>query len=749
MTGKLLNRLKRQWPLVVLSFLVTAAFLLNTAGEFQTRFIDQLENLLYDTRVKMTMPGGVDERIVIVDIDEKSLSEIGRWPWPRRDVATLVNKLFDDYDIQILGFDIVFSEPDNSSGLTRLDQLGRNELLDIPEFQERVDELREELDYDLVFKNTLVNREIILGYYFQLGISESGSSNNGRLPLPVLEKNDLPQNTGMFVRSAAGYSANLTMLQAVTSSGGHFNPWIDNDGVVRRVPMLIEYEEQYFESLSLAMARKILDADSIVPGLEDALGETDYPALEWLSLGNIRVPVDKHLQALVPYRGGERSFNYVSASDVINGLADEEVLRGAIVLVGTTAPGLYDLRATPVAKQYAGVEVHANLLVGIIDETIKKQPAYTMVMELLLLLIIGFIMIIFFPSLSPIWATLSSFALIIAVALLNYSFWQGQNWVVPLAPSILMILVIFLLNMSYGFFIESRGKRQIAGMFGQYVPPELVDEMSNNPDLVSFEAENRELTVLFSDIRSFTTISESLSPGDLSLLMNEYLTAMTRIIHENHGTIDKYMGDAVMAFWGAPVSDEEHALHALETGAAMLVRLKEIQDSFSARGWPPIKIGVGLNSGTMSVGDMGSQFRRAYTVIGDSVNLGSRLEGLTKNYGVEYIVGEATKDLVGDYTYRELDFVRVKGKAEPVAIFEPLGPTDKISKEVLKELRLHQQTLKLYRAQEWHRAEMQFLNLQKMSEDRLIYQIYIDRITQYRQSPPAEDWDEVFTHTTK
>ena len=200
---------------------------------------------------------------------------------------------------------------------------------------------------------------------------------------------------------------------------------------------------------------------------------------------------------------------------------------------------------------------------------------------------------------------------------------------------------------------------------------------------------------------------------------------------------------------GAPVSDEEHALQALETGAAMLVRLNEIQDSFSARGWPPIKIGVGLNSGTMSVGDMGSQFRRAYTVIGDSVNLGSRLEGLTKNYGVEYIVGEVTKDLVGDYTYRELDFVRVKGKAEPVAIFEPLGPTDKISKEVLKELRLHQATLKLYRGQEWDRAEMQFLNVQKMSEDRLIYQIYIDRITQYRQSPPAEDWDEVFTHTTK
>ena len=191
----------------------------------------------------------------------------------------------------------------------------------------------------------------------------------------------------------------------------------------------------------------------------------------------------------------------------------------------------------------------------------------------------------------------------------------------PLAPSILMILTILLLKMSYGFFVESRGKRQIASMFGQYVPPELVDEMSENPDLVSFEAENRVLTVLFSGIRSFTTISESLSPGDLSLLMNEYLTAMTKIIHENHGTIDKYMGDAVMAFWGAPVSDEEHARHAPETGIAMLERLHAIQENFSARGWPLIKIGVGLNSGEMSVGDMVSQFCRAYTVIGDTLIL--------------------------------------------------------------------------------------------------------------------------------
>ena len=370
-------------------------------------------------------------------------------------------------------------------------------------------------------------------------------------------------------------------------------------------------------------------------------------------------------------------------------------------------------------------------------------------LEFLLLLMVGLGLSVFLPLLSAIWASVTTIAVMIFVSLLNYSLWQSTNMVMPLASSILMILIIFITNMSYGFFVERRGKRQIANMFGQYVPPQLVDEMSDNPALVSFEAENRELTVLFSDVRGFTTLSESLSPGDLSLLMNEYLTAMTRIIHENRGTIDKYMGDAVMAFWGAPIHDEDHALHAMQTGIAMLERLNAIQDDFKERGWPEIKIGVGLNSGMMSVGDMGSKFRRAYTVLGDAVNLGSRLEGLTKNYGVEIIAGEATRDLLKDYTYRELDLVRVKGKEEPVAIFEPLAPSIEVSSEELGELGLHEDTLALYRAQEWDRAETQFTELKMLSPERLLYQIYLERIAEYRKTPPGITWDGVFTHITK
>ena len=374
---KFLKRLKRQLPLVILTLLITVVFLFHTSEAFQWRFVETLENIFYDTRVKMTMPGGVDKRIVIVDIDEKSLSEIGRWPWGRDRVAKLVNELFDYYEIQLLGFDMVFAEPDDSSGLTILDKLGRDELEELYEFQERIDELREQLDYDLILRNSIANKQVVLGYYFQLLASKDVASEKGILPLPVLKKGDFSVKSKVFAREAPGYSANLPMLQSVALRGGHFNPWIDIDGVVRRVPLLIKYEEQYYESLAMAMAREVLDVDTIAPVFEEAFGNTDYPALEWLQLGKNNIPVDGFIQALVPYRGGQGSFNYVSAADVMSGRVEKEILKDAIVLVGTTAPGLFDLRATPVENQYAGVEIHANLLAGIIDGTIKKKPAYT------------------------------------------------------------------------------------------------------------------------------------------------------------------------------------------------------------------------------------------------------------------------------------------------------------------------------------------------------------------------------------
>jgi adenylate cyclase len=332
---------------------------------------------------------------------------------------------------------------------------------------------------------------------------------------------------------------------------------------------------------------------------------------------------------------------------------------------------------------------------------------------------------------------------------LNVMVWTQGGLVLPLASSLLMIIALFAFNMSWGYFVESRSKRQFTQLFGQYVPPELVDEMAKDPERYNMEGKSEELTVLFSDIVGFTSISESLAPRELSQFINDYLTAMSMVIRNNRGTLDKYIGDAIMAFWGAPVADPEHARQAVITAMAMQSELEKLRVQMRARGWPDIHIGVGVNTGNMRVGDMGSKLRKAYTVMGDAVNLGSRLEGLTRIYGVGIIVGPNTKEAVKDIVFRELDRVRVKGKDEPVAIYEPLGIAGQVDEKVVDELKLWHRALKAYRAQNWDEAEMHLLNVQRMSPECKLYQLYFERIQQCRAEPPGAGWDGVTAFKTK
>jgi adenylate cyclase len=304
--------------------------------------------------------------------------------------------------------------------------------------------------------------------------------------------------------------------------------------------------------------------------------------------------------------------------------------------------------------------------------------------------------------------------------------------------------------MSYGYFVTSRTKRQITSLFGKYVPTELVDEMSKNPEqVVSMEGESRDMTILFSDVRGFTTISEGMDPKELSQLMNEFLTPLSHVVSMHHGKVDKYMGDCIMAFWGAPKPQPDHARNAILAGIEMQSTLQALQPHFKERGWPAIHVGVGINSGRVSVGNMGSEVRVAYTVMGDEVNLASRLEGITKQYGVGIIVGENTRNLVTDLLYRELDHVRVKGKDKPVAIYEPIALLSEVGKELQDEVKLFHEARRLYRKQDWDQAELQLMNLQRMSPGTALYGKYTERIVFFRKNPPPADWDGVFDFQTK
>ena len=725
-----------------LSLALTLAFLLHVGGVVNIPILTSLENQAYDTRLKITLPEHVDKQVVIVDIDEKSLNEIGQWPWNRNILAKINDVLFDYYQIKAIGYDIVFAEEDIDEGAKLLDSMANGSLKDDPEFLEEYHRVMPSLQHDQLFAESLKNRNTVLGFVMNTDTTKGG------LPRPVTELNKKTLDK-LAIFKSPGYIANLKLLQDSAFSGGFFNnTLLDNDGVFRRVPLLQIYKNQLHESLALALTRVVTGS----PPIEMVVAANDDSGdlfLEWVTVGEIAIPVDHQSGVLVPYIGKQKSFTYVSATDVLNKKVDKKILNEKIALFGTSAPGLLDLRTTPLEAAYPGVEIHANIIQGILDGRILHAPGYTKGYEFIIICFIGIVLTFILPMLSALYSTLIILASITLLIASNFYAWTNAQLVLPIAAPVLLVILLFALQMTYGFFVESRNKRQLAHLFGQYVPPELVEEMSEKMEDINLDGEMREMSVLFSDVRGFTTISESLEPKELTSYINAFLTPITKVIHDNRGTIDKYMGDAVMAFWGAPLKDEQHALHALNAALGIVERMKLLRKEFTEKQWPEIYVGVGINTGTMNVGNKGSEFRVDYTILGDAVNLGSRMEGLTKVYGVDIITSEFTRHAVPEYEYRELDRVRVKGKDKPVTIYEPLGLLENISKPDRKLLKQFHIGIKQYRAQNWDAAEREIFGLSQLDPERKIYKIYLDRIMHFRENPPAADWDGSFTHTSK
>jgi len=725
-----------------LSLVLTIVFLLHVGDVFHVPLLTNLENQAYDARLKITLPEHVDKQVVIVDIDEKSLEEIGQWPWNRNILAKINDVLFEYYQIKAIGYDIVFAEEDVDEGAKLLDKMANGALQDDDKFIEEYHRVISSLQHDQRFAESLKDRKTVLGFVMDTDTIKGG------LPdaITKLDKNTLKR---LSINKPKGYTANLDILQRSAFSGGFFdNALLDSDGVFRRVPLLQAYNNELHESLSLALTRAATGSPQIQMVVEPSNDGQDI-FLEWVTIGELAIPVDHQSGVLVPYIGKQKSFDYIPATDVLNKRVDKEKLKGKITLFGTSAPGLLDLRTTPLEAAYPGVEVHANIIQGILDDRILHAPGYTKGFEFILISVIGVILTFALPMLSALFSTLIIVGSVVLLIATNFYAWSVAQLVLPIAAPVLLVVLLFALQMTYGFFVESRGKRQLAHLFGQYVPPELVDEMSEKMDDINLDGEMRDMSVLFSDVRGFTTISESLEPKELTSYINAFLTPITKVIHDNRGTIDKYMGDAVMAFWGAPLEDENHALHALNAAVDIVQRMHSLRKEFSEKQWPEIYVGVGVNTGVMNVGNKGSEFRVDYTILGDAVNLGSRLEGLTKVYGVDIITSEFTKHEVPEFEYRELDRVRVKGKDKPVSIYEPLGLLEKVDKAERKLLRQFHIGIKQFRAQNWDAAEREIFGLSQLDPERKIYKIYLDRIMHYRENPPGSDWDGSFTHTSK
>jgi adenylate cyclase len=537
------------------------------------------------------------------------------------------------------------------------------------------------LAFDIVFADRVLDEKsgsrlehslraapAVLGYYFS---SEAGSRRTGALPAPFGPAVLAPDT---YITHWTGYGANLPRLGSAARAQGFFNPIPDSDGVVRSLPLLAEHEGQLYESLVLTTLKLYLDIDRVVLRADELLlfSSANKPTLR------ASLPLSKGVSLMVPYRQGQGAqggnFTYFSASEVLAGKVAKENFHGKIVLVGSSAPGLTDLRATPLSETYPGVEVHASAIRGALDQTMKVRSEFGHLLGLLSLALLG-------GALACLLAYRGGLGILGIGFLAVMTQWSAislafsnADLVLPMAASLAMTLTLCAGNLVIGYFTEGRQRAQIVDLFGEYLAPEVVNRLASDPSQSRQQiSQTREITVLFCDIRGFTKISETMDPQILSEYLNEYLTGMTEVIHESTGTVDKYIGDAVMAFWGAPLDDAEHAKHAVEAALKMQLTAQQLSSRFVARGLPPLSIGIGIHTGRARVGDMGSKLRRVYTAIGDTVNLASRLESLTKQFETSILLSEATKAAIATIEFVELDSVVVQGRSEPVMIFAPMA----------------------------------------------------------------------------
>ena len=679
-------------------------------------------------------PAAPHPDIVILDIDEDSLARMGRWPWSRTTLAKVVERAFHpqgphSQGVRSLGIDMLLSEPERTPGA------------------------------DAQLAATLARYPVTTGWFLS---GQADASTHGNLPMPTLSL-DSPSDTSPAWPQWHGYTMTLDRLDAVCRSGV-MNALFDTDGNVRRVPLLSHYDGQLYESLALSVWRSTLpahDLQLISPThLQVRFAQTQTAPLH--------IPLDAQLSLHLSWRGrGFQSgggFDYIPIGALMAGDIAPERLANKIALLGSTAAGMMDLRATPVNPAFAGVELHALILSALLEGRFLHQPDFAPALELLAMLLIAAVWWALRRQTS-VWRKVAQASLLAALWLgLTQWLYLQQAWLISAATPLALVIGWLLLDTFWGYWLESRQRRHFIDLFGQYVPPQLVARMAQDPQRYSMAPQSARLSILFSDVRGFTSIAESLSPDDLRDYINAYLSAMTEVIAAHEGTLDKFIGDAVMAFWGAPVAQADHAHKAVTASLQMLQAAQTLSTTFEQRGWPALKMGIGLNCGEVRVGDMGSRTRRAYTVMGDAVNLASRLEGLCKVYGCTLIVSEHIQRECPDIMWLEVDTVRVKGKEQAVTIATALtshAPSAATLQAATHVQQTWQAMKQAYVAQQWNQATQLLDTWQNIAQTFATQQagaplhaatladLYQQRIAHYRLNPPGPQWDGVTRHEEK
>ncbi|MGE4293337.1 MAG: CHASE2 domain-containing protein [Desulfovibrio sp.] len=729
-------------------FLIT--FLLLLLYVQQPLFLKFVNYKIYDTFLREHATSKIHEIPVIVDIDEKSLRKIGQWPWPRYRLALLLDKIKQAGALAV-GLDILFAEADRTSPALILDDISRTfgrYLHGKPGFSGLPALLQ---DNDALFAQTLATGPYVLGYTFLFpedvlrGLSGTPPDACRLHPVSLATKSMTPGlalEPNRLLAEASGAVCPLPSLSEAAPGTGFFTTDTDPDGIIRQVPLLISYNGRVYPSLALATLFQALGQKTILLSYSER-------GTEQLRVAGLDIPLNRAGGFLVNYHGKEGTYPYISAADILNDAPDAlEALRGRIVFIGTSAAGLRDIRTTPFSQNYPGVETHATIVDNILSEDFIHIPPWAPGLEVLALLLAGLL-----TTLLLTWARAAWLALPLLV--LAGGLWFGSSrlfgeyryFVSPLYP-LLGLALTFTLMTAIKFWREEKQKKFIHGAFAHYLAPAVIDQIVKAPESLTLEGQEKEITILFSDVRNFTSLSERLTPTQVTDLLHDYLTPMTRIITSHNGTLDKFIGDAVMAFWNAPLDVAGHQRLALVSALEQLRKLEEVNLLFLEKFGFTIRIGIGIHCGVVRVGNMGSADLFDYTLIGDSVNLASRLESLTKYYGQTLIVSEVIANICRDeFAFQELDKVRVKGKVKPITIFTAMRREDAALRT--EELRNYADALALYRGMRFAEAQTAFVALCEKYADQALYALYRERCENLQSAPPQSDWDGVFTHKTK
>ena len=679
--------------------------------------------------------------VTVVDIDEKSLAKYGQFPWPRSLLADLIVNL-TKLGAVVIAFDIVFSEPDRlnpgiaADTIRNLDDETRNKLRALP-------------SNDQLMANAIKRSRVVVG---ESGLPEAVPGLDKTLPVTGLAM--LGGEPQPFLLEFPGLLRNVPELESAASGRGLFSIKTERDGIVRRVPMIMQAQGLTMPSLSFEMLR-------VATGTDTIFIKSDLAGIKSIAVQGFEVPTDRNGQFWVHFARRDPSI-YVSAADVLDGSVAPGMIARKLVLIGTSSVGLLDVKTTPIDPVMPGVEIHAQVLESALTRTVLTQPDYSTVVELLTAILLGILVIWLAPFFGPITLVVVGglFASVLVGA--SWYFYTQHRLLIDFTYPLFSTTALYLTLIFSSFVREQAQRRQIRSAFGQYLSPALIEQLAQSPEKLVLGGEEREMTIMFSDVRGFTTISESYKhdPQGLTTLMNRFLTPLTNAILDRKGTIDKYMGDAIMAFWNAPLDDTEHQINACEAAVDMLERIdvlnteRKLEADNGGHTFIPINVGVGLNTGVCVVGNMGSDLRFDYSVLGDSVNLASRLEGQSKTYGFPIIVGSKTALAAKDkFAILELDFIMVKGKKEPEVIYAIAGRQDVANSGRFQRLRnLTIEMLASYRSRDWEGALQAIERGRTTDEARdlsSLYDLYAERILAYQQAPPPDDWNGAYALLTK